>query len=432
MGRKLYLLDGMALLYRAHFAFRKRPFLTTGGMDVSALFGFVNSLVEILEKHSPTHMAVALDTPEPTDRHREYPAYKAQREAIPEALSECLAHVDDLCGAFRIPLIRAPGYEADDIVGTLARRAQAEGFEVFMVTPDKDFAQLVSDRVRILKPGKGGAEAVLLGLEEVLEEWGVEHPGQVVDVLGLWGDVSDNIPGVPGIGQKTGARLIRRFGSLENLLGSLDQLKGKQRESLERHRGDALQSKRLARIVCDVPLDIGLEDLEVKGIDRERMKAFCVRFEFNAIGRRLLGEEFHAGRSAALGEGAVVRTIDDVETRYRCLSDPGERKEALERLGGGEALCFDVETTGLDPGSDLLLGCALSAQEHRAFYLPLVSYDGEGRMAGEGGQDARALEDLARILEDPGIAKVGHNLKFDMGVLRQRGIRVGGRCTTPC
>ena len=425
MGKRLYLLDGMALLYRAHFAFVRQPILTTGGMDVSALFGFANTLIDILEKHSPTHMAVAMDTEEPTSRHEEFAGYKAQREAMPEVLSRCLDHLDELCDAFAIPLIRAPGHEADDIVGTLARRAEKEGFETWMVTPDKDFAQLVTGTTHILKPGWKGGDPVLMGVGEVLEEWGLERPDQVPDVLGLWGDASDNIPGVPGIGRKKGGALVRQYGSLENLLEHLNELKGRQRENLESCRNQALFSKRLATINCRVPLGIDLESLAVRGIDRERMAAFCRRFEFNRIGERLLGGEFHAGRSAARGGGAA-RTIGEVDHAYRCLRTRKERRELLERLGGSRAFCFDVETTGLDLRSDRLIGCAFSCRDHEAFYLPLIPYDASDRAVEGGETDGEALSDLAALLEDPAIGKVGHNLKFDVGILRALGIRVRG------
>ena len=424
----------MALVYRAHFAFANRPILTSAGVNTSALFGFTNTLLEIEEKHRPSHIAAAFDTPEPTARHREYPAYKAQRETMPEALQAALPAVERLCEAFRIPIIKCPGYEADDVAGTLARQAEAEEFETYMVTPDKDFAQLVSPSTFLLKPGRKGAAAKVWKLPEVLADWGVERTDQVRDVLGLWGDASDNIPGVPGIGQKTASKLILRYGSVENLLEHLGELKGKMRETLEEHREAALLAKRLATIDRKAPISVRLSDLARRPPDENALRRLCIEFEFNSIGRRLFGQAFKAGRgwketAGAKGEtpSAGLRTAADVEHEYVCVQTEAARRELAARLAEQEVFCFDTETTGLDAKEARILGLSFAFEARRAFYVPVVPYDEAGRAVADGETDAAALEVFREALENPAIGKVGHNLKYDLGVLLWRGLRVRGK-----
>ena len=296
MAKKLFLLDGMALVYRAHFAFATRPIMTSKGVNTSALYGFTQTLLDIIKSQQPTHIAVAFDTHAPTQRHKEFPEYKAQREEMPEDLSAALPHVRRMIEAFNIPVITCDGYEADDIIGTLVRRAEQEDFESYMVTPDKDFGQLVSARTFIYKPSRMGEGIEVLGLPEVLLKWAVERPSQVIDVLGLWGDVSDYIPGVPGIGEKTASKLIAQYDSVENLLARTGELKGKLKENLEANRELALLSKKLATIICDAPCPIGLEELKLRERNDEEIKRLMVEFEFNSLGRRLYGEDFKAGR----------------------------------------------------------------------------------------------------------------------------------------
>src|SRR5579862_4220729 len=287
MAKRLFLLDGMALVYRAHFAFATRPIFTSKGVNSSALYGFTQTLLDILKKHEPTHIAVAFDTHAPTQRHVEYPEYKAQREEMPEDLSAALPHVRRMIEAFNIPVLTCDGFEADDIIGTLVRRAEKDGCESYMVTPDKDFGQLVSAKTFLYKPARMGDVVDVLGLPEILLKWGVQRPEQVIDVLALWGDASDNIPGVPGIGEKTAAKLIAQYGSVENLLAHTGELKGKLKENLETYREQALLSKRLATINCDSPCPIPIEGLRLGERNDDALRSLCVEFEFNAIGRRL-------------------------------------------------------------------------------------------------------------------------------------------------
>ena len=434
MSKRLFLLDGMALVYRAHFAFANRPILTSAGVNTSALFGFANTLLEIQEKHRPSHIAAAFDTPEPTARHREYPAYKAQRETMPESLQAALPAVERLCEAFRIPIIKCPGHEADDVAGTLARQAEAEEFETYMVTPDKDFAQLVSQSTFLLKPGRKGGAAELWKLPKVLADWGVERADQVRDVLGLWGDTSDNIPGVPGIGRKTAGKLILQYGSVENLLEHLGELKGKMRETLEEHRKAALLAKRLATINRKAPISIRLSDLACRPPDEDALRRLCIEFEFNSIGRRLFGPAFQAGRGwkATKGEksqppSAGLRTAANVDHKYVCVQTEAARRELAARLADQKIFCFDTETTGLDAKEAKILGLAFAFEAHRAFYVPIIPYDEAGRAVADGESNESALEVFRAALENPAIDKVGHNLKYDLGVLLWNGLRVQGK-----
>ncbi|MBM3837318.1 MAG: DNA polymerase I [Verrucomicrobia bacterium] len=344
MPKKLFLLDGMALAYRAHFALIRRPIFTSKGVNSSALFGFTQTLLEILTEQSPTHIAVAFDTDAPTQRHRDFPDYKIQREAMPEDLSQALPHVRRMIEAFNIPVIALDGYEADDVIGTLVRRAEQEDFESYMVTPDKDFGQLVTPKTFLYKPSRQGDGIEILGVAEILGKWGIKETRQVIDILGLWGDATDNIPGVPGIGEKTAGKLISEYGSVENLLAHTAELKGKLKESLEANRDQALLSKRLATIDCAVPLAIDLDALQRREWDAARLKSLFVEFEFNSIGRRLLGDEFKAGRGFA-GEsqtkagGIPPKLVDvgetgDLFTLTSALSRGERGRESLSPRSG--------------------------------------------------------------------------------------------------
>ena len=376
----LFLLDGMALVYRGHFAMIRNPRMTSKGMNTSAVFAFANTLLSIIEKGEPTHIAVVFDTPEPTHRHHKYEEYKAQREAMPEDLSQALPYVFRLCEAFNIPVLREPGWEADDVIGTLAKKAEAEGFATYMVTPDKDYGQLVSERSFMYKPGRGGDEAEVLGVPEILAQWQVERIDQVIDVLGLMGDSSDNVPGVPGIGPKTAQKLIAEYGSVEELLAHTDQLKGKQKQNIEEHREQALLSKELVTIECDVPLDAGLADLAKKEWDREKLETLFTELEFNTLGRRLLGDEFSVEKEQAHGP---LKGVADVEHDYQLVDTPDKRRALIAALLEQPAFCFDCETNGLDVRQCDLIGLAFSWAAGTGHYVPLPR--GAGRGAGRFG-----------------------------------------------
>jgi DNA polymerase-1 len=455
MANKLFLLDGMALVYRAHFALAARPIFTSKGVNSSALYGFTQTVLDILGKQQPTHLAVAMDTEAPTPRHKAYPDYKATRQAMPEDLSVALPHVRRMLEAFRIPLLECDGYEADDIIGTLARRAEKEGFQTFMVTPDKDFGQLVDANTFLYKPSRMGDGVEVLGVPEILKRWGIQKPEQVIDVLALMGDSSDNIPGVPGIGEKTAIKLIGEFSSVENLLARTAELKGRVKESLEKNRDIALLSKQLVTIMCDAPCSYDLQGLKLRPPNEEALKDLFIEFEFNSIGRRLFGDDFKAGRGfhgsgapgtqsekpatsgpapvedltlpAPAGEGEPgaspgvpvnLKTLADIPHEYQTLSTPGQITKLIQALGASESFCFKAETSGADPKEAKLEGLAFSLKPHESFYVPLSS---------DPGRAAESLESFRSILASDRIAKIGHNLKFDMTVLKWRGISVGGK-----
>ncbi len=436
MSQRLFLLDGMALLYRAHFAFIKAPIRTSDGVNTSALYGFANTLLDILKNQQPTHLAVALDTSAPTPRHEMFPAYKAQREEMPEDISSAIPQIKRLMEAMNIPILVRDGYEADDIIGIMAKRAEKEGIETFMVTPDKDFGQLVSEHVKIYKPGRSGADTEILGVKEVCERWGIERPEQVIDILGLMGDAVDNIPGVKGFGEKTATALIQQFGSVENLLANTAQLKGKQKEKLEASKEDALLSKKLATIFHDAPYEVQVADLVVKPHNDDVLKAFFTEFEFNALGRRLYGDDFKAGRSRkmeAAGSAPVeapaqddlfaaptptkLSTIADTAHTYHLVQTAEERQKLAAQLASLSSFCFDLETTGLDPRDTQIVGIALSWQAHEGWFVHFPRDKAAAKAT---------LEEFREVLTRPGVEKIGHNLKFDLSVLLAHGLEVSG------
>src|ERR1035437_7571556 len=457
MVKKLFLLDGMALVYRAHFAFVSRPILTSKGVNTSALYGFTQTLLDILKNQQPTHIAVAFDTPAPTHRHIEFPDYKANREEMPEELSAALPHVRRMAEALKVPVLICDGYEADDIIGTLVQRAGKEGFQSYMVTSDKDFGQLITANTFIYKPSRSGEGVEIIGLPEIQSPWGVQRPEQVVDVLALMGDASDNIPGVPGIGEKTAMKLIGQYDAVENLLSRAGELTGRVKQTLETNREQALLSKRLATIICDAPCAVDLDALKVQPPDEQKLKDLLMEFEFNSIGRRLFGEDFKAGRGsgslksnvqslkstpAAPGDkeaeqlvlvsetqgGAVeaktepaaanLKTIADMPHEYHLVASPAERAKLIQSLRKLKCFCFDTETTNLDPKQARLVGLAFSFAPHTGYYVPVPPDAVEAKAV---------LEEFRTVLESEGIEKVGHNLKFDLSVLKWQGVSVGGK-----
>ncbi len=408
----------MALIYRAHFAFIQAPIRNSKGVNTSALYGFINTLLGIIDGEKPTHLGVAFDTSAPTPRHLRYPAYKAQRDEMPEELAASIPHVKALCRAFHIPVLELDGYEADDIIGTLVKRAEAAGYESFMVTPDKDFAQLVSPRTSIWKPGRKGAEHEILDLAAVLQQWEIERPEQVIDILGLWGDASDNIPGMPGVGEKTAKKLIAEFGSVENLLANAAKLKGKQRENAEAYADQAMLSKELATIITDVPINVSWEDLEICPRDDEALKALLTEFEFRTLTKRLFPDGGGPPAESAVEETPVptlfetFKTIGDVPHEYHLANTPELRSHLFEELGRQNAFCFDTETTGLDRFGSRLLGIAFSWRSHEGWYLPA--------------DDLEALRPALEKVFASGAEKIGHNLKFDLSILSRHGFQVEG------
>ncbi len=430
--KKLFLLDGMALLYRAHFALIRSPRFNSAGKCTSGVFGMTNTLMDIIKREKPTHIAAAFDTPEPTERHKVFPEYKAQRDAMPEDIGEQIPLVDRLFAAYNIPVIRMPGYEADDIIGTLAHEASECGFQTWMVTPDKDYDQLVTDEIYVLKPGRRGSEYERLGVNEVLEKWDVERVEQVIDILGLMGDSSDNIPGIPGVGPKTAQKMIAQFGSIESLLQHTDQLKGKQKERVETNTEQALLSKQLVTIQLDVPHNLQLDSLAWSGYDDEALREFLMELEFDTIGRRLFGKSFSSAsnRTEKIREKREVeiqtmlfdeepskqKTIKDVEHDYKIVRTESERAELVQLLLAQESICFDTETTGLDPREALPLGVAFSFEPHKAYYVVC-----------DPAEASKVIEQFRPVFEAEQIEKVGHNLKYDVTLLKWQGVEVAGK-----
>lgn len=426
MSKKLFLLDGMALVYRAHFALVARPIYTSKGVNSSALYVFTNTLLDILNNQKPTHVAVAFDTDAPTQRHRDFAEYKIQREAMPEDLSAAMPHVRRMIEAFNIPVLICDGYEADDIIGTLARKAEKEGFDSYMVTPDKDFGQLVDEHTFIYKPSRMGDAVEVLGVKEVLAKWGIQKPEQVIDIIALWGDTSDNIPGVPGIGEKTASKLISQYGRVENLLDHTSELKGKLKESLETNRDNALLSKRLATINCESPCDLDLENLKLRPMNEEAVKQLCVEFEFTSIGKRLFGDNFRAPRAYTPSvpakqevakpveppRPANLRTKADIAHRYTVSASPEEQKKLATELAKQKSVCLQIDFTGGDLKQATLRGFAFSIAPHTGNYTPL---------------SADTLEIFRSIFENPQIEKVGHDLKSGFTVLKWHGITATGK-----
>ena len=410
--KRLFLLDGMALIYRAHYAFIQNPIRNSKGVNTSALYGFINTLLAILEKENPTHIGVAFDTSAPTPRHILFPAYKAQRDEMPEELAAAIPHVKNLCRAFHIPVLELDGFEADDIIGTLVKRAEQDEFESFMVTPDKDFAQLISENTCMWKPGRKGSDHEVIDLPTMLKNWEIERPEQVIDILGLWGDAADNIPGIPGVGEKTAKKLIAEFGSIENLIANASKLKGKQKENVETHSDQALLSKELATIIIDVPIEVTWDDLVLSRRDDEALKTLFNEFEFRTLTKRLFpttGSAEFIPREPST-EPTIFETIRDVPHTYHLADTPELQAKLFAGLAQQKSFCFDIETTGLDRFTSKLLGVAFSWQAHEGWYHPYSD---------------SLLPALKSILSSPA-EKIGHNLKFDLSILLHHGIEVAG------
>ncbi len=438
MTKKLFLIDGMAIVYRAYFGFIRNPRINSKGENVSAVFGFINTLLDIMHTYEPTHIAVAFDTHEPTFRHVEYPEYKATRDATPEGIHTAVPHIKTLLAAFNIPVLEYPGFEADDVIGTLARSAEKQGFDTYMVTPDKDYAQLVDEHTFMLKPGRGGGEPELLDVAAILEQWNIEKIEQVIDILGLAGDTADNIPGVPGIGPKTAQKLIAQFGSVENLLENTEQLKGKQKEKVEENKTQALLSKRLVTIKCDVPVKESPDELIIGSRNDDQLKVLFTELEFKGLIKRLFGEsptptsvavaaasegqgdlfEFAAATQPEMMEPVpAFKTIKDVKHNYHLVTTAAGRDALAEKLSGCYEVCFDTETTSLDVRTAELIGISFCTDPHEAWFVTLPP-DRE--------QTLHALEKFLPLLQNPDVRKVGQNLKYDISVLKWHGIEVRG------
>ncbi|HVV55382.1 MAG TPA: DNA polymerase I [Mucilaginibacter sp.] len=443
--KKLFLLDGMALIYRAHFALSKAPRFTSGGLNTSAMLGFTNTLLDVLKKERPTHMAVVFDTEAPTERHTEFEAYKAQREAMPEDLAKAIPYIYKIVLGFNIPLITSDGYEADDIIGTLAKKAEAKDYEVYCMTPDKDFAQLVSEKIKLYKPGRQGNEVEIMGVKEVLAKWEVERVEQVIDILGLWGDAVDNIPGIPGVGEKTAKQLIKQYGSVENIIANSHELKGKLKENVETYAEQGLLSKKLATINLNAPVELDEAGLEVCTPSKDLLEPLFAELEFRTLGKRVFGDDFSITETRAVGiqtdlfgnpvaTGRTTLTVDiediveteteivgknisNVDHQYYLADTPEKRSELIGILQQQKDFCFDTETTGTDANNCELVGMSFSVKHHEGWYVPVPADKKEAQAI---------VDEFKPVMEDPAIGKTGQNLKFDILMLKWYGVDVKG------
>ncbi len=438
-NKKLFLLDGMALIYRAHFALSKNPRFTSTGVNTSAVMGFTNTLLEVLKKEKPSHIAVVFDTAAPTERHTEFEAYKAHREAMPEDLAAAIPYIFRLIEGFNIPVITKDGYEADDIIGTLAKEGEKQGFKVYCMTPDKDFAQLVSENIFIYKPARMGNEMEILGVPEVLAKWDIERVEQVIDILGLWGDAVDNIPGIPGIGEKTAKALIKQYGSMENIFVNSHELKGKQKENVENNVEQGLISKKLATIILNVPIEFNEQQLLLEEPSKELLEPLLAELEFRTIGKRIFGDAFSVNEGKTGGQqdlfGNTVATkevenqpslfdtpidaknIDNTPHDYQLVATSEARKDLINLLLKQNRISFDTETTGTDANFVDLVGLSFAIEVGKGYYIPTPQNKEETQAI---------LEEFRPVFENENIVKIGQNIKYDMLVLKWYNIDVKG------
>lgn len=429
---KLFLIDAYALIYRSYYAFIKNPRINSKGVNTSAVFGFINTLEDVLKREQPTHIAVAFDPKGPTFRHEAFEQYKAQREETPEVIRQSVPVIKEVIQAYHIPILEVPYYEADDVIGTVAKQAAANGFEVYMMTPDKDYGQLVADHIYMYRP-KFGGDYEVLGVSEVLEKYQLQSTEQVIDLLGLMGDTADNIPGCPGVGEKTAQKLLAEFGSIENLLANTDKLKGAQKKKVEENVEQIRFSKFLATIKTDVPITFDAELCKRVAPDEDRLVELYAELEFKTFINRLKGESSVASSSkepkAAVQydlfatEPVVeseVSSLADINTMPHSyyLADTAEKQIALcEQLLQEKSFAFDTETEGLDPLTAGLVGMSFAIREQEAWYVPVPANREEA---------TDIVLRLAPALQHPEIEKVGQNIKFDILALRKYGVRVKG------
>jgi DNA polymerase-1 len=451
MAKKLFLLDAMALVFRAYYALIRSPRITSKGRNTNAQFGFTNTLIDLINNQQPTHMAVCFDTHAPTERELDFSDYKANRQEAPEDILSAIPDIKRIIQGFCIPVIESDGYEADDVIGTLSKKAAAAGFDVYMVTPDKDYGQLVNDKVFIYKPGYQGSDAEILTAQEVCAKWNIKGVEQVIDVLGLMGDSVDNIPGIPGVGEKTAAKLLAEYGTLENVLANADSIKGALGEKIRNGKDLAIMSKKLATIITNVPVEFHEEEFRIKECNKNALKEVFNELEFRTIGRRVFGEEV----PTTVPKGVVDRVIPEgvqtdlfgnvVETpvapnaqpqeqvtsviqpsknihnsphSYHAIQSDEEIKNLVSKLCDQTEICIDSETTCIDANDCELVGLSFSIQQGEAWYVPFPCNDQE--------ETKRLLTFFEPLFENPFITWIGQNLKYDILVLKWYDIELKG------
>ncbi|KAA5082901.1 DNA polymerase I [Bacteroides fragilis] len=440
---KLFLLDAYALIYRAYYAFIKNPRINSKGFNTSAILGFVNTLEEVLKKENPTHIGVAFDPPGPTFRHEAFEQYKAQREETPEAIRLSVPIIKDIIKAYRIPILEVAGYEADDVIGTLATEAGNQGITTYMMTPDKDYGQLVTDHVFMYRPKYGDKEFEVMGVEQVKAKFDIQSPAQVIDMLGLMGDSSDNIPGCPGVGEKTAQKLIAEFGSIENLLEHTDQLKGALKTKVETNREMIIFSKFLATIKVDVPIRLDMNSLVREQADEDTLRKIFEELEFRTLMERIFKKESSpaspiAGTLFNQENGPVqgnlfeeftpdhtneekksnLESLNSLSYDYQLIDTEEKRNEIIKKLLTSEIFALDTETTGTDPMDAELVGMSFSITENQAFYVPVPA---------EREEAIKIVREFEPVFKNEKSLKVGQNIKYDMLVLQNYGIEVRGK-----
>jgi len=430
---KIFFLDAYALIFRAYYAFIKNPRINSKGLNTSAIFGFFNTFLDVIQKEKPSHLAVAFDSSAKTFRHDLYPAYKATRETAPEDIKQSVPYIKSILEALKVPVFEIPGYEADDIIGTLAKRYNEKGYQVFMMTSDKDYCQLVDKNIYLYKPGRSGNDVEILGIPEVQKLFEVQHPLQVIDVLGLWGDSSDNVPGAPGIGEKTAKKLIREFGSIENLIAQAEKLQGKIKETIIQHKEQIILSKKLITIETNIPLSIREQDIVLNKPDINKVLPIFEELEFKALTRRFyewakgiglpnsktefITTETNLFSSFEIAENLISKhkTINDVEHSYTLLKSEAEVIEFANKLVQVKEFSFDTETTSLDIVQPEIVGISFCTDPHKAYYVNLPINKQEA---------IRWLSYFKPVFENTSILKIAQNLKFDYQILKAYGIQV--------
>lgn len=455
MEKKVFLLDAFALVFRAYYALIRNPRLTSKGKNTNAQFGFTNALVELITKQKPSHMAVCFDTSAPTERHTDFADYKANRQETPEDISAAVPDIKKIIEAFNIPVIAIDGYEADDVIGTLSKKGEKAGYEVYMVTPDKDYGQLVSKKIKIYKPAYQGNDAEIMGPDEVCAKWNIKDVSQVVDMLGMMGDAVDNIPGIPGVGEKTAAKFLAEYGSLENTLANADKIKGAMGEKVKKGKEMAILSKKLATIITDVPVEFHEEDFRLKEWNKEKLKEVFAELEFRTLGKRLLGEDFSVASSSKSvvekempqgvqtdlfgniiepevkkseplaidaendSEGLNVdKNINNTPHNYKAIEDDATIKKLVADLKKHDEICFDTETTGIDANDAELVGLSFSVKSGEAFYVPCPA---------DQKRTKEILSHFEPLFADKKKTWIGQNTKYDLLVLKWYDIEVAGK-----
>lgn len=435
--KKLFLIDAYALIFRAYFAFAKNPRMNSLGQNTSAAFGFTNALIDVIKNEKPTHLAVVFDPPGGSiSRREEFEAYKAHREVTPEGITSMIEPIKEIIRAFNVPIIQVNGYEADDVIGALAKKAEKKGYTTYMMTPDKDFGQLVSENIFMFRPGRGGEPAQIWGVKEVCEKFDLDSVDQVIDLLGLQGDVADNIPGIPGIGPKTASKLLRDYGSVEGIIAHAHELKGKQRENIENFAQQGLMSKSLATIILDIDVELDEENLIMCDSDPDKIRDVFTKLEFRNLARRVLGEEIVVSQTSTSPvsngqmdlfgtqslvveqtptETAEYKTIATEKSSYHLITNPEGRKELLDILMKQKSVCFDTETDRLDALHANICGMSFCYKEREAFYVATPNNFEDAK---------KIVEEFRPFFESTTIEKIAHNIKYDIKVINRYGVKV--------